>query len=74
LVKDHVRLEHGMSLGVGLSALGLAYLCSVLFVWATAGYTVLPPLKATVVAFVSVVLGMQIMSSSFFLSALGSSQ
>jgi len=72
--KEHVRLEHGMSLGLGIGALGAAYLCWILFVWATAGYTALPPLKTTVVAFTAVVLGMQIMSSSFFLSALGNTQ
>ncbi|ELZ46946.1 dolichyl-phosphate beta-D-mannosyltransferase [Halorubrum coriense DSM 10284] len=72
--KEHVRLEHGMSLGVGVSALGLAYLGSVFLTWATTGYTALPSLKAIVVAFISVVLGTQIMSSSFFLSALGSAE
>jgi len=73
-VKDHIRLEHGMGLGAGIGALGLAYLCSALFVWVTAGYTALPAARVTVVAFVSVVLGMQIVSSSFFLSALKSTQ
>lgn len=72
--KEHVRLEHGMSFGLGISALGLAYLSWVLLVWVTAGYTALPPLKMTIVAFTAVVLGMQIMSSSFFLSALGSTR
>jgi len=72
--KEHVRLEHGMSLGVSISAIGLVYLCSVLFVWTTAGYAALPSVKTIVIAFISIVLGMQIMSSSFFLSALGSGQ
>lgn len=72
--KDHVRLEHGMSLGIGIGALGLAYLFSVLYVWVMAGYTALPSLKTIIVAFISVVLGMQIMSSSFFLSALGNTR
>ena len=69
--KEHVRLEHGMSLGVAISTLGLGYLGWVLYTWATAGYAAIPSLKTIVIAFVSVVLGMQIMSSSFFLSALG---
>ena len=68
--KEHVQLEHGMSLGAGISALGVAYLGVALFVWMTGWNAALPPVKTTVVAFVSVVLGMQVVSSSFFLSAL----
>jgi hypothetical protein len=69
--KAHVRLEHGVGVGVAMSALGAAYLGYVLFGGAGVGYAALLSAETTILALTALVLGMQVVTSSFFLSALG---
>ncbi|MDS0284664.1 glycosyltransferase family 2 protein [Haloarcula onubensis] len=71
LVRTNVRRRHGKRVGVGLCALGLAYLGYRATLWATTGYTAIPSVQTTVVALTTLVLGLQLVSSSFLLDALG---
>jgi len=70
-LREKVRLAYDMRTGVALCGLGLAYLGYQVAVWATSGSTSIPSVETTVIVLTTVVLGMQILSSSFLLNALG---
>jgi glycosyltransferase involved in cell wall biosynthesis len=70
-MRARFKLEHGLILGGGLLALGLI-MCIVIFIyWANRGFADLGNGATAVVASVFVILGLQVVFSSFLLSILG---
>jgi hypothetical protein len=70
-VRTRLRLEHGLLLGGGLGAAGLA-LCSVIVgEWANRGFGALGEDNLAVLGATLVIVGMQIFFTSFLLSILG---
>jgi hypothetical protein len=70
-MRARFKLEHGLILGGGLLALGLI-MCIVIFIyWANRGFADLGNGATAVVATVFVILGLQVVFSSFLLSILG---
>jgi glycosyltransferase involved in cell wall biosynthesis len=70
-MRARFKLEHGLILGGGLLALGLI-MCVVIFIyWANRGFADLGNGATAVVATVFVILGLQVVFSSFLLSILG---
>jgi hypothetical protein len=72
-IVENVKLEYGASLGLALVAVGGAYSLFVLVRWVSSGFTVLPFLKADIIAMTLIVVGIQIVFSSFFMSILADS-
>jgi hypothetical protein len=68
-IVEHVRLEQGATAGLALFAGGSVYGTYLLVQWVTSGFTRLPLMMADVLAFTAIVLGIQTVFSSFFLSA-----
>jgi glycosyltransferase involved in cell wall biosynthesis len=69
LLVDRIDLEHGATVGLLVFAGGAAYTAYVLWEWLTTGITGVPVAERNVAAFVAVVLGVQIVFTSFLLSA-----
>jgi glycosyltransferase involved in cell wall biosynthesis len=70
-MRARFRLEHGLMLGGALLAIGLI-MCVVIFIyWANRGFANLGNGATAVVATVFVILGLQVVFSSFLLSILG---
>lgn len=69
-IKDRFTLEHGTSLGLGMFALGAVYVTAMVVRWVSSGYASLPFVHWNMVAFTFLVLGVQTVFSSFFLSQL----
>jgi len=70
-VVERVGLEHGMLAGLLLSGAGVAYLIALTVRWTSSGFGSLPSPALDVVAMAATVLGLQVVFSSFFLSAVG---
>jgi aspartate-semialdehyde dehydrogenase len=70
LLVDRVDVERGAALGLVLFAAGGAYSAYVLWQWAASGFTVVPIAETNVAAFTAVVLGLQIVFTSFLLTAI----
>ncbi|MFB6200406.1 MAG: glycosyltransferase family 2 protein [Halorhabdus sp.] len=68
-VIGRIRLEHGATVGLGLFTVGSVYATYLVFQWANSGFTALPLFTADVVAFTLIVLGIQTVFGSFFMSA-----
>jgi len=68
---NHMSLERGAFVGLGLFAGGGAYAVSLLYRWVAGGYEVLPALTHDVLAFVLIILGLQTIFSSFFIYMIG---
>lgn len=69
-IRETVRLEHGASVGVVLLVLGSVGATGLVAGWIASGYAVLPDLLLTLVSFTAIVLGIQTVFYSFFLSML----
>jgi hypothetical protein len=69
-IVDHVSLEAGGLVGLGLLGVGGTYAAYILYRWLTVGYGALPALTHDVLAFTLIVLGLQTIFSSFFMSML----
>jgi glycosyltransferase involved in cell wall biosynthesis len=69
LLVDRIDLEHGATVGMVVFAAGAAYTAYVLWEWLTTGMAGVPVAERNVAAFVAVVLGVQIVFTSFLLSA-----
>lgn len=67
----NLTLKTGGLIGLGLLAAGSVYASVLLYWWTTGGYESLPALTHDVVAFTLIILGVQTVFSSFFLSLLG---
>lgn len=70
LIDEHFRLQHGATLGLGLVLAGGATLGYLTWVWTTSGFRVSPEVVSTMVAVTAVILGIQTIFYSFFLSML----
>lgn len=70
---DRLRLQTGATVGLLLLAGGLSYAAYLIFVWATAGYSQLPPLAYDIATFTAIVVGIQTIFNAFFFSAIMSS-
>jgi len=71
-VLETVRLEHGATMGILLFGAGAAYGTLMLSRWFGTGFQALPLLSWDVIAMTAMVLGMQIVFNSFFLSVVNS--
>ncbi|MFC4406279.1 glycosyltransferase family 2 protein [Haloarchaeobius iranensis] len=69
-LRDGISLERGAGLGLGMFTVGVGYAGYTVFQWVTAGYGTLPSLLADVAAFTLIVLGLQTLFGSFFMSTL----
>jgi hypothetical protein len=71
-VRQHLKLEHGILIGTIIFLLGTGYAVASLYQWVQSGFTSLPFLISDIVAFTAIVLGVQTIFQSFFLSLIGS--
>lgn len=69
-LRANVSLERGAMLGLGMFAIGGGYAGYSVFQWVTNGYTALPTLLPDVAAFTLIVIGIQTLFGSFFMSTL----
>ena len=67
-IRDTVRLEHGVAMGLVLFAGGTAYLTAVLAWWLTSGGSLAPLVVPNLIAFTAVVIGIQAVFTAFFMS------
>nr|WP_199174888.1 glycosyltransferase family 2 protein [Halegenticoccus soli] len=67
---QNVQLEHGATFGLCLFGVGAGFAGVMVIRWVTSDFTQLPFLMGDVVALTAMVLGLQIVFSSFFLSAI----
>ncbi|WP_146418128.1 glycosyltransferase family 2 protein [Haloarcula hispanica] len=73
MIRERFQLEHGASIGILAAAVGILYLGSVFGQWLLAGETALPSAMSTLLASTVVVLGLQTVFGSFFMSMLADS-
>jgi len=67
---EDLRLEQGVTAGLVLFGAGSAYAIFLVARWASSGFTQLPLLMADIVAFITIVVGMQMIFSAFLLSTI----
>jgi hypothetical protein len=72
MLTDRVQLEHGATAGLLVFALGTVYGVVMIARWITSDFGQLPILMADIVALTAIVLGVQVVFSSFFLSTVAS--
>jgi glycosyltransferase involved in cell wall biosynthesis len=68
---DRVRLEHGLLLGLGVMAAGLALGTVIVAGWAVSGFGSLAQEQITILAATLIIVGVQIFFTSFLLSLIG---
>ncbi|KOX93143.1 glycosyl transferase [Haloarcula rubripromontorii] len=73
MIREQFQLEHGASIGILAAAAGILYLGSVFGQWLLVGEAALPSATATLLASTVVVLGLQTVFGSFFMSMLADS-
>jgi hypothetical protein len=66
---DRVQLEHGATAGLLVFGAGAAYVVLMGARWVASGFTLLPVLMTDIAAMTAVVLGVQLVFSSFFMSS-----
>jgi len=69
LIVNRLSLEQGTILGLILLIGGLCYAGYLMYVWLAIGWTELPPRTHDIIAFTLIVLGVQTIFSSFFMSS-----
>ncbi len=69
--REHLRLEHGLLLGGALALVGLAMIAVIVFDWIGRGFGSLAQEQAAIAAATLLILGIQVIFSSFLLSILG---
>jgi glycosyltransferase involved in cell wall biosynthesis len=69
--REHLRLEHGLMLGGAIALLGLAMVATIVLDWIGHGFGSLAQERVAIFAATLLVLGIQIVFSSFLLSILG---
>ncbi|WP_135664252.1 glycosyltransferase family 2 protein [Halorhabdus rudnickae] len=67
---DHMTMELGGTIGLAVFFPGVVYAGWILWVWYTAGYGALPGMRHDILAFTAIVVGLQTIFKSFFLSVL----
>jgi glycosyltransferase involved in cell wall biosynthesis len=70
LLVDRIDLEHGATVGLLLFAAGAVYSAYVFWEWMTTGFVAVPVAEKNIAAFTAVVLGVQLVFSSFLLSTI----
>lgn len=65
---EELRLERGVTAGLALFGAGAVYAAYLVSQWAASGFTTLPLLMGDIVAFTAIILGLQTVFGSFFLS------
>jgi hypothetical protein len=70
LLRGRVQLEHGATAGIVLAAVGGAYMSYVVAEWAANGFASVPLYEINIAALTLVVLGVQLVFTSFFLSVI----
>jgi hypothetical protein len=70
-MRARFRLEHGLLLGGGVFAAGLAVAGVIVVKWASRGFGVLSEERLAVLAAALMIIGLQVFFSSFLLSILG---
>ncbi|WP_135855007.1 glycosyltransferase family 2 protein [Halorussus salinus] len=73
-VLNNFKLEHGAMLGVGTFGAGMLYTGYFAYNWVISGFTQLPVIATNLVAFTALVLGIQTIFYSFFLSIIASNK
>jgi hypothetical protein len=72
-IMDRFQLEHGATLGLLLFTAGALHVTYLVIRWVESGYTVLPIIPVNLLSFTAIVLGVQTVFYSFFLSLLAGS-
>ncbi|WP_082230753.1 glycosyltransferase family 2 protein [Haloprofundus marisrubri] len=67
---QRVSLERGATIGLAVFAAGAAYAALVVGQWFTAGFASIPVAEANIAAFTAIILGIQMIFGSFFLSSI----
>jgi len=67
-ITDTLRLEHGLTFGITLTALGSLYSAAMVSHWLSTGHV--PLVVPNLLAFTVIILGMQTIFNAFFLSIL----
>jgi glycosyltransferase involved in cell wall biosynthesis len=70
-MRARLRLEHGLMLGAGVALLGLAIIAVIALQWIAHGFGSLSQERSAILAATLLVLGLQVIFSSFLLSILG---
>jgi hypothetical protein len=70
-VTERVSLEQGATIGMGLFGIGATYAAMMIGRWIGTGFEALPMLLTNIVAFTAIILGIQIVFTSFFLGLIG---
>jgi len=70
-MRARFRLEHGLLLGGGILAAGVAVCVAIFVIWADRGFGALSEARLAVLAATLVIVGIQVFFSSFLLSILG---
>lgn len=74
LVVDHLSLERGATLGLGVFGIGAVYASYLVVTWAQTGFTAVPFTMASLGAFTAIVIGVQTVFSAFFMSVVADSR
>jgi hypothetical protein len=69
LVTEHTSLERGATIGAFVFTAGAAYAVWLVSSWVASGFAAIPVTMPALVAFTAIVIGAQIVFSSFFLSS-----
>ncbi|RJX43393.1 glycosyltransferase family 2 protein [Halonotius aquaticus] len=69
-IRQHFTLERGILVGIGLVGIGSAMVSLFVWRWVQSGFVELPPLRGDIVAFTLIVVGIQTIFGSFFMSIL----
>ncbi len=67
---DQFQLEHGATIGIAFALLGGGYVVYTVSNWIASGYATLPDVVSNILAMTAIVVGMQVVFYSFFLSML----
>jgi len=70
-MRDRFRLEHGLLLGCAVGAVGLALALGIVVTWIQNGFGDLSSVRLALVAATLVIVGIQVVFTSFLISILG---
>lgn len=73
-IRENARLERGMAAGLAFYTTGAVYLTVVVLRWLSTGGTFTPTIVTNMLAFTAIVIGIQAIFSSFFLSMIAGSE
>lgn len=73
LVVEHLSLERGATLGLVVFTAGAGYAGYLFWIWMQSGFTAVPFTMSSIAAFTAIVIGVQTVFSTFFMSVVASS-